>query len=141
MRRPTSNSANPPDSDRLGHYALRGRAGLERTEGLREGVPAGHQPHGAPHARRFRSTPQGIVAGESGLTPARALLNHRQARFIQRLYARPRDGGGVTEATKQLQEAPVVAMATAMAATTTRTAMAIRCCGNGDATAMAMLWQ
>ena len=108
----------------------------------REGVPAGHQPHGTLHAQAFRTTPRVIVAGERGLTPARALLNHRQARFIQRLYARPRDGGGVTEATKQLQEAPVVAMATAMAATTTRTmAMAIRCCGNGDATAMAMLWQ
>ena len=42
----------------------------------------------------FRSTPQGIVAGESGLTPARALLNRRQARLAQRLCARPRDGGG-----------------------------------------------
>lgn len=32
----------------------------------------------------FRSTPQGILAAESGLTPARALLNYRQARFAQR---------------------------------------------------------
>ena len=39
-------------------------------------------------------TSRGIVAGESGLTPARALLNHCQARFTQHLYARPRDGGG-----------------------------------------------
>ena len=45
----------------------------------------------------FRSTPLGIVAAESGLTPARALLNHRQARFAQRLYARPQDGGGPEE--------------------------------------------
>ena len=29
----------------------------------------------------FRSTPQGILAAESGLTPALALLDHRQARF------------------------------------------------------------
>jgi hypothetical protein len=33
----------------------------------------------------FRSTPRGIVAAESGFTPARALLNHRRARFAQRL--------------------------------------------------------
>jgi len=45
----------------------------------------------------FRSTPQGILAAESGLTPARALLNHRQARFAQRLLARPQDGGGPEE--------------------------------------------
>ena len=32
----------------------------------------------------FRSTPQGIIAAESGLTPARVLLNRRQARFTQR---------------------------------------------------------
>ena len=42
----------------------------------------------------FRSTPQGTLAAESGLTPARALLDHRQASFAQRLYARPRDGQG-----------------------------------------------
>ena len=29
----------------------------------------------------FRSTPRGILAAESGLTPARALLGLRQARF------------------------------------------------------------
>ena len=45
----------------------------------------------------FRSTPQGIVAGESGLTPARALLNHRKTRFTQRLFARPRVGDGLEE--------------------------------------------
>ena len=45
----------------------------------------------------FRSTPQGIIAAQSGLTPARALLDHRQARFTQRLYAPPRDGGGPEE--------------------------------------------
>ena len=45
----------------------------------------------------FRSTLQGILAAESGLTPARALLDHRQARFTQRLYARPREGGGPEE--------------------------------------------
>jgi ribonuclease HI len=45
----------------------------------------------------FRSTPQGILAAESGLTPARALLNHRQAMFSHRLIARPKDGGGPEE--------------------------------------------
>ena len=45
----------------------------------------------------FRSTPQGILAAESGLTPARALLDHRQARYAQRLLARPQDGGGPEE--------------------------------------------
>ena len=43
------------------------------------------------------STPQGILAAESGLTPARALLDHRQASFAHRLLARPRDGGGPEE--------------------------------------------
>ena len=37
----------------------------------------------------FGSTPQGTLAAENGLTPARALLDHRQARFAQRLHARP----------------------------------------------------
>lgn len=45
----------------------------------------------------FQSTPLGIVAPESGLTPARAPLNHRQARFTLPLYARPKDGGGPEE--------------------------------------------
>lgn len=45
----------------------------------------------------FKSTPLGIVVAESVLTPARALLNHRQAKFTQRLYARPRDGRGPEE--------------------------------------------
>ena len=45
----------------------------------------------------FRFTPCGIIATESGFTPARALLNHRQARFAQRLHARPRDGRGPEE--------------------------------------------
>ena len=41
-----------------------------------------------------RTTPVGIVAAESGLTPARALLDHTQARFALRLLARPQGGGG-----------------------------------------------
>ena len=40
-----------------------------------------------------QTTPLGIVAAESGLTPARALLDHRQARFALRLMARPREEG------------------------------------------------
>ena len=42
----------------------------------------------------FHSTPCGIVMAESGFTPVRALLNHRRARFAQRLYARPRGEQG-----------------------------------------------
>ena len=38
--------------------------------------------------------PQGILTAESGLTPARALLDHRQAKFAQRLFARPAHGQG-----------------------------------------------
>ena len=45
----------------------------------------------------FRSTPLGIVDAESGHTPARPLLDYRQARFAQRLHARPRDGEGWEE--------------------------------------------
>ena len=41
-----------------------------------------------------RSTPLGVITAENGHTPARALLNHRQARFAQRLRARPRDREG-----------------------------------------------
>ena len=42
----------------------------------------------------WSSTPRGILAGKSGLTPARALLNHRQARSTQRLYARSLNDDG-----------------------------------------------
>lgn len=41
----------------------------------------------------FRPTPQGILEGESGHTPARPLLDFRQARFSHRLLARPQCGG------------------------------------------------
>ena len=44
-----------------------------------------------------QTTPLGIVAAESDLTPARALLDHRQARFALRFMARPRGGGGQVE--------------------------------------------
>ena len=40
----------------------------------------------------FQSTPLGIVTAESGLTPARALLDHRQAGFTRRQFARPQGG-------------------------------------------------
>ena len=49
----------------------------------------------------FRSTPLGIVAAESKFTPARALLNHRQARFAQRLFSRPRGQQGPEEAVER----------------------------------------
>ena len=47
--------------------------------------------------RAFHLTPLGIVTAESGLTPARSLLNHRQASFARRLHVRPRDGDGLEE--------------------------------------------
>ena len=45
----------------------------------------------------FRSTPQDILAAESGLTPAKALLEYQQARFAHCLLAQLRDGGGPEE--------------------------------------------
>ena len=42
----------------------------------------------------WSSTLREIVAWESGLSPARALLNHCQATFTQRLHARPRSDYG-----------------------------------------------
>ena len=45
----------------------------------------------------FMTIPRGLVAGESGFTPSRALLSHRRAGFAQRLYARPRGGRGPEE--------------------------------------------
>ena len=50
----------------------------------------------------FLSIPRGIVAGESGLTPARTLLNNRQARFTQRLYARPNDDGQSSDGPEEI---------------------------------------
>ena len=78
-----------PAVNRPGHIAVCRRAQVER-QSMNEGrVPGGHKPHGKSNAR---STPLGIVAAESGLAPARALLDHRQARFTQRLLARPMGG-------------------------------------------------
>ena len=45
----------------------------------------------------FPATPRGIIMAESGFTPARALLDHRRARFAQRLIARPQGGQGPEE--------------------------------------------
>ena len=45
----------------------------------------------------FQSTPLGIVTAESGLTPTGALLDHRQAGFTRRLFARPQGEGGPEE--------------------------------------------
>lgn len=45
----------------------------------------------------FRSTPLRIVPAESGLTPARALLDHRQAKFTRKLVASSKDGQGPEE--------------------------------------------
>ena len=55
----------------------------------------------------FRSTPQGILAGESGHTLARLLLDYRQARFAHRLLARPQEGGGPEEILEREEGAAV----------------------------------
>ena len=44
-----------------------------------------------------RSTPRGSIMAGSGFMPTRALLDHRRARFAQRLYARPQRGQGPEE--------------------------------------------
>ena len=49
----------------------------------------------------YQSTPRSIVMAESGLTPARALLDHRRARFAQRFLARPQGGQGPEEIFKR----------------------------------------
>ena len=49
---------------------------------------------GRPTLGAFRSTPLGNVLAESGLTPARALLDHHQAKFTRRFFARPKGGQG-----------------------------------------------
>ena len=63
-------------------------------KGVEDGYQLAINRIGRPTLGAFGSTPRGIVAGESGLTPARALLSHHQARFTQSLYARPCDGDG-----------------------------------------------
>ena len=45
----------------------------------------------------FQSIPLRIVALENGFTPARALLDNRQAGFVRRLHTRLQDGGGAEE--------------------------------------------
>ena len=45
----------------------------------------------------FQSIPLGIVLEESKLAPAEPLLNYRQARFAQRLMARPKGHHGRAE--------------------------------------------
>ena len=45
----------------------------------------------------LHTIPRGIIMDESGFTPARALLDHRRARFAQRLLTRPRGGQGPEE--------------------------------------------
>ena len=62
------------------------RGSLGMAERASSGVPEGHQPDVQSHPRRLPVNSTGIVAAESGLIPVRALLNHRQARFTQRLY-------------------------------------------------------
>ena len=42
----------------------------------------------------LHTTPWGIIMTASGFTPARVLLDHRRARFTQRLLATPQGGQG-----------------------------------------------
>jgi hypothetical protein len=43
------------------------------------------------------STPLGTLMAESGLTPATALLNHRQSRYAQRLLRQPAETKGARQ--------------------------------------------
>lgn len=60
--------------------------------GVEGGYQAATNRMGGATLEAFQSTPLGIVAAESGLAPTRALLDHRRARFTQRLLARPHSG-------------------------------------------------
>lgn len=71
----------------------------------------------------FRSTPLGIVAAGSSLTPARALLSHRQARFAYRLHARPKNEEGPKEI---LTRDGAALMAHPMAASALRTSDTVK---------------
>ena len=96
-RGPPLFNAQPADDHRTGDYALRGGANLELKEGGGQGVPGRHQPYGQVHTRSLRPTPLGKVTAESRLTPARALLDHRQAGFTRRQFARPQGEEGPEE--------------------------------------------
>ena len=75
--------------------------GAELTRNGKKGVAREYQDAtnrmGRATLGAFQSTPLGIVAAESGLMPARALLDHRQAGFTRRLFARPQGGEGPEE--------------------------------------------
>ena len=69
---------------------------LERRISGRHGDGA-LESHRCDGQRAFRSAPLRVVMAESKLTPERTLLDSRQARFAQRLMARPREHHGPEE--------------------------------------------
>lgn len=57
-------------------------------------LPTGISKVGRATTGAFRSTPLGIVMAASGLAPVKPSLDHRQAKFTQRLMARHRGHHG-----------------------------------------------
>ena len=108
LRRIVSKYGVPPTSTRnLQMAVVQGTMlyGAELTWNGKKGVAREYQDAisrmGRATLGAFQSTPLGIVAAESGLAPAGALLNHRQASFTQRLFARPQGGEGPEEILKR----------------------------------------
>ena len=104
LRRIVSKYGVPPASTRNLQMAIvQGTMlyGAELTWNVRKGVAREYQDAisrmGKATLGAFQLTTLGIVAAESGLTPARALLDHRQASFTRRLFARPQGGEGPEE--------------------------------------------
>ena len=104
LRRIVSKYGVPPASTRNLQMAIvQGTMlyGAELTWNVKKGVAREYQDAincmGRATLGAFQSTPLRILMAESGLTPARALLNHRQAGFTRRLFARPQGGEGPEE--------------------------------------------
>ena len=77
----TGLGAQPQEGDRSRHHAVRGRVHMERWKGLEGEYQRAINRMGRDTLGAFQSTP---LAEESGLAPARALRNHRQAHFTPR---------------------------------------------------------
>lgn len=86
-----------PAGDHPGYPLVRFKALVKRQKRHRGPVPAAINRMGRATLGVFQLTPSGIVTGESGLTPARAHLNFRQARLAQRPLTRPQSQSGPEE--------------------------------------------
>ena len=88
--------------------ALRGGADLEWPKGVEGDYQRAINRMARSTLGAFRSTQTGFLAGESGHTPARALLDHGQARWTQRLLARPQGSEGPEEIIEREEGAVVL---------------------------------